>query len=269
MRTFPDEPEGRAVARSEDSNPWRVPLLALGGDFMTGEEIGARAKELRIPKGGLYFRGRVSVLGDVTPTTARDVLAIFPAWLIDKTWSSSANLSREAVMQAHVDACHEWGRTRLAGMGECARLGELLVRAVDGTHPAGAVLARAWQQAERPVDAPALAAHAAMVLREMRGALHFAALSLVNLPVTRAALVDDLGGASRLRRTGWSREETTALVADAQEGDAERWAEAESATDAAFLAAVGEALGESGTNELGGLLLGAYEARRGGTGTAH
>lgn len=250
------------MSQPKQQNPWRVPLLALGGDFMTGDEIGVQAKSLGIPKGGLYFRGRVGALGELTSAAAHDVLAIFPESLIDKTWTSSSAIPTSATVEAYTAACHDWGRHRLADLAAGGRLAKLLNRAVDGVDPVGAHLAQGWRRAARPADTPASVAHAAMVLREVRGGLHFAALALVNLPVTRAIVADDLGGVARMRRTGWSREAADEVAASAQPGDAERWREAEAATEAAFIGALAEVLGEDGVNELGGLVLEAYEASR-------
>lgn len=244
------------------ASPWRLPVLALGGDFMTGDEMAAHAQQLHIAKGGLYFRGRVGILGDVTAATARDVLAIFPDWLIEKTWSTSHKLSRSTAVEAYVAACHEWGRARLSSFANAGRLAELLGVAVDGIDPPGAALAAAWQRAERPDDEAARVAHTAMVLREVRGAMHFASLTLVNLPITRAVLVDDLGGVTRLRRTGWSESAAEAIVASAREGDEARWREAETATEAAFLGALGDVLAKREVDELAGLLTDAHEASR-------
>lgn len=250
------------MSQPPQRNPWRVPLLALGGDFMTGDEIGEQAKELGIPKGGLYFRGRVGVLGDLTATAAHDLLAIFPAWLIDRTWTSSASIPAPRAVEAYTASCHDWGRRHLADLPAGERLADLLARAVDGVEPVGAVLARAWQHAERPDDVPARAAHAAMVLREVRGGLHFAALSLVSLPIMRAVVADDLGGAGRMRRTGWSKEAIAEIVDSARSDDKERWREAEAATEAAFVGVLGDALTVDEMNELGGLVLDAYAASR-------
>lgn len=243
-------------------NPWRVPLLALGGDFMTSQQLGAAAKSAGLSAGALYFRGRVSVLGDVTSATARDVLAIFPERLVDKTWAATEQLSAADASALYLQSCHAWGRAHLGGAEDAERLADLLARVVDAADPAGAALARAWRRVDRPADLPALIAHLSMLLREIRGALHFSALSLVSLPVMRAALVDDLGGKARLLRTGWTSSDVDAITASAERGDYERWREAEGATEGAFVGMLGEALTEPEINVLGRRLIAAYDTSR-------
>ena len=54
-----------------------------------------------------------------------------------------------------------------------------------------------------------------MLLRELRGGLHFAALRAHGLDIPVAVLADPSGGVGRLRRTGWRHEQVDALQARA------------------------------------------------------
>jgi hypothetical protein len=58
-----------ALAVSRNS---RAALVDTGGRFMVSSEMAARAKELGMQAGGLYFRGRVGALGEVPSPVASD-----------------------------------------------------------------------------------------------------------------------------------------------------------------------------------------------------
>ncbi|MEV8443142.1 hypothetical protein AB0425_37675 [Actinosynnema sp. NPDC051121] len=75
-----------------------------------------------------------------------------------------------------------------------------------------------------------------MVLRELRGGLHFAALRAVGLGVTQAVALDPGGGRGRLLRTGWRPEDAEALPASVADRPdlRDRWRRAERSTDDRF-----------------------------------
>jgi hypothetical protein len=208
-----------------------TPLVDTGGRFMTGAEMAAAGEALGVPAPALYLRGRVAALGEVGAAVAESVLAIFPTVAVHGTWRRTSALPAPAAAAAYGRACHDWGRRYLEPLGpDVAGPAE---RVVDTADVSALPLTAAWRARPRPDDAPARAAHALMLLRELRGGLHFCALRAEGLTVPLAALVDPLGGAERLRRTGWPDDAVAALVATAGAvGDAEaRWHRAEAATD--------------------------------------
>jgi hypothetical protein len=73
-----------------------------------------------------------------------------------------------------------------------------------------------------------------MLLRELRGGLHFCALRSLGIPVPLATLADPRGGAERLLRTGWPAPVVDALAAQVAGDLGARWQAAEAATDATF-----------------------------------
>jgi helix-turn-helix protein len=213
-----------------------IALVDVGGRFMTGAEMAGAAKPFGMPAGGLYFRGRGGALGAVSASVATSAIGIFPSWVIELTWRDSAALPTHVAVGAYVRACEQWGHNHLTHVAGLARLAELAERVVDRADTSALPLFAAWRARPRPEDVPARAAFALMLLRELRGGLHFAALHSAGLDIPLAVVGDPRGGEARLRRTAWRDDEITALLARAAATPqlAQRWAAAEATTNAAF-----------------------------------
>jgi hypothetical protein len=218
------------------SRDTRAALVDTGGRFMTSRQMTAAAQRLGMQAGGLYFRGRVGPLGALSAPAAVATIAIFPAWVVELTWAQSADLPDSVAVDAYVAACGAWGDAHLSGLPGADRLATLAEAVVDEADPSALPLFAAWKAQPRPAGGPARTACALMVLRELRGGLHFAALRCHGLPVPAAVLADPGGGLSRLRRTAWRDDEILALQAyAAATPDLERrWVAAEEDTTAAF-----------------------------------
>ncbi|MGP4004135.1 SCO6745 family protein [Streptomyces sp. 8N706] len=229
-------------------------VVQLGGWFMTSPELNARGAELGLADRLLYFRGRAAVLGDPPPRLVTQVLGIFPAWVIDYTWENSAEVTPAQALEAYSRSCWDWGRNHLTGTPEAVRTARLAHRVVDAADGSALPLFAGWRAADRPydTDGPAALAHALMLLRELRGGLHFAALRASGIGVTDAVVADPGGGRARLLRTAWPEEEADALVARAEKIPdlTERWQRAERLTEEAFDRAAAAALPESEFVEL-------------------
>ncbi|ROP39659.1 SCO6745 family protein [Saccharothrix texasensis] len=212
----------------------RDALVGRAGSFMTSPELAAREEAAGLPPRTLYFRGRTAVLGNPPPGVVASVLGIFPEWLVQAALVRT--LPAERAIEAYLGACWDWARDHLGGTPEPARFAELAFTVVDGADASALPLFRGWREVARPDDGPAALGHALMVLRELRGGLHFAALRAVGLGVTQAVALDPGGGRGRLLRTGWRPEDADALLtAVAGRPDlAARWRQAEQATDDRF-----------------------------------
>ena len=94
----------------------------------------------------------------------------------------------------------------------------------------------AWRAQDRPDDTSGHAAYLVMLLRELRGGLHFAALRAQGIEIPVAVLADPNGGVTRLRQTGWRTEQIEGLQERAARVPdlAARWTAAEQMTDAAY-----------------------------------
>jgi Helix-turn-helix family len=214
----------------------RAGLVDAGGRFMVGSEMAARAKEWGTHAGGLYFRGRIGALGEVSSQVATAMLGIFPGWVIDFTWRETAALPASAAVEAYRGACADWGASHLSGLPGMARLADLAGRVAAAASAPAVPLFAAWQAQPGPAADGPRAAHALAVLRELRGGLHFAALRSHRLEIPLAVLADPGGGPARLRRTAWEEnaiaklQQRAAAMPDLQS----RWQAAENATHAAF-----------------------------------
>ncbi|MEU4743043.1 hypothetical protein AB0G02_21625 [Actinosynnema sp. NPDC023658] len=212
----------------------REPLVRIAGTFMASPELAAREQAVGLPPRTLYFRGRTAVLGDPSPGVAASVLGIFPEWLVGMALARPFPADR--AVEAYLGGCWDWSRNHLAEVAEADRFADLAFAVVDGADASALPLFRGWRDAARPEDGPARLGHALMVLRELRGGLHFAALRAVGLSITQAVALDPEGGLGRLRRTGWRPDDAEALLASvAGRPDLEaRWRQAERLTDERF-----------------------------------
>ncbi len=244
-----------ADAPSTQISPVRA-LVDTGGRFMVSPQMEAAAEPFGMKSGAFYFRGRVSALGAVSAEVATAALAIFPAPLIELVWERSSAMPAAVALNGYSDACVLWGREHFASFDGAARLGELVTRVVDTCDPSSLVLFSAWRAQPRPDDVEGHTAYAVMLLRELRGGLHFAALRAHGLDIPVAVLADPSGGVSRLRRTGWRHDQIEELEtrASAVHDLVNRWKAAEAMTDAAYEGAI-SVLTPTERTELEALLL--------------
>jgi hypothetical protein len=231
-------------------------LVETGGRFMTSKQMESAAEPFGMKSGAFYFRGRAAAMGDVTAPVAAATLAIFPTSLISTVWERSAAMPAQVALTGYQDACLLWWQQYFAGFEGAARLGELAARAVDAVDPSGLALFAAWRAQERPDDTSGHAAHVVMLLRELRGGLHFAAVRAHGIDIPVAVLADPHGGVARLRRTGWRHEQIAELETRAQAMPdlSARWSAAEAMTDASYDGALGALTREERT-ELDALLI--------------
>ncbi len=236
----------------------RPALVRLGGAFMTSEDIVAAARPLALSPLGLYFQGRSGALGHLTTASVTRLFGMFPARAVDSAMGGREPLvPPSTAATAFARAAAAWGTRHLGDLpdDDLLRLSSLAEAVVDRTPTDALPLAAAWAQQPRPEEPAARAAHAAFLLRELRGALHFAALALHGLPVAQAVLAEPDAGPSRLRFFGWRDAEVAELEAAMDDDDRRgRWTAAESDTDDALTARVLAALGEDDAHELAALL---------------
>ena len=154
----------------------------IGASFYFAPETVARGKELGLDGFRFYFLGRGGVLGDVESAVVHSAFGYFHPRLIARMWDSAKTRvpPREAARE-YIECGHRFGREVFAeveGLDAYVDAATQLIGAVDG----GAMALFAGVRAEPlPDDAPAAAIHQAMVLREMRGSAHLAAITTVGL----------------------------------------------------------------------------------------
>jgi hypothetical protein len=150
----------------------------LASHFMLDMATYARGGELGFDGLDFYVAGRGGALGEVD---AAVVTAAFVFWNPDHvaaSWDRSASvLSRAEAARAFAAAAHAWADEHLPSDGDLDRVAELAGRIADAASVAAAPLFAGWRTLPEPTGSPAaLALHRCNALRELRGALHGAAV---------------------------------------------------------------------------------------------
>lgn len=177
---------------------------SLGGAFMISRYAKAAATEQGLD--GVwtsYFAGRCGVLGAVDADVVVAGLGFYPADVVRIGWEASWKSTSPARSGArYAQACHEWGRVKLAGLDGCGRIAELAGTVAAAADVAGLPLFAAWRAVPLPADDEARAAQAIHVLREHRGGLHAIAVLAAGLTPLQAILAGP-GGEGNAAFFGW------------------------------------------------------------------
>jgi hypothetical protein len=159
----------------------------IGSAFYFHPDTLARAKSLGLDGFRMYFLGRGGVLGDVEPDVVSSAFGYFEPGLLAHMWNSAKEIMapRDAA-RAYMACNHDLGRAKLAevaGLDEYADAAAAVVAAVDvGGYP----LFAGVRAEPVPADAPARAIHLGMVMRELRGSVHLAAVRAAGLTTLTA-----------------------------------------------------------------------------------
>jgi hypothetical protein len=154
----------------------------IGASFYFESETKARGREIGLDGFRFYFLGRGGVLGDVDSAVVRSAFGYFHPRLIEHMWDTAKEkvAPRDAARE-YIACGHAFGRRTFAGIDGLEAYVDAaasLISSVDG----GAMALFAGVRAEPVPDDPSAAAlHQAMVLREMRGSAHLAAITAVGL----------------------------------------------------------------------------------------
>jgi hypothetical protein len=153
-------------------------------------------------------------------------LVFFAPEIVEEAWERSRPvMSRADAAREWAGRCHVVAREQFPEDFEWRTLADLLGRVVRTASVAGAPLFAGWRALPEPDDGRALALHRLNALRELRGALHGAAVLTVGLAPVEAILVRS---PAMIPVFGWQE-------APADPGPFnERWALAEARTDRMF-----------------------------------
>ncbi|QIS04193.1 hypothetical protein F5X71_19315 [Nocardia brasiliensis] len=232
-------------------------ISELGGAFMLSREVKAFGSSIGVPGfHGPYTRGRGGVLGEVDADVVTAAFGFFAPDRVRSAWESTPIAAAEGA-QRYLHACQEFGRRKLASFDDADRLAELLGRVANAASPAGLALFAGWRALPLPADGRARVAQLAHVVRELRGGLHFIAVTAHGLTPLEAILVSGspvLDGGDQARLLGWP--EPFAAPTAAQR---ERWQAAEELTDK-LIQPYFEVLDEAERQELTTLLTAAHHA---------
>jgi hypothetical protein len=231
-----------SITPEQAAHDIREAVLRVPGRFMTDPATYARAVDLGFEGADFYIAGRGSALGEVPAGVVTAALVFFSPDVVEPAWERSARvMSRREAAEAWAAGLHVHAREHDTGQVDWVELATLLGRVVAFAPVAGAPLFAGWRDLPEPDDAPALAMHRLNALRELRGALHGAAVLTVGLAPVEAIVVRT---PDMVRTFGW-----TEAPADPAPFN-ERWALAEARTDRMF----GRPLGVLDGDERGALV---------------
>lgn len=220
----------------------RESIVTLASKFMTDPASYAYGNELGFEGMDFYVAGRGGVLGDTPAGVVAAAFVFFAPDVVEAAWERSRPvMSRELAAREWAGRCHATARERFPDDFDWPALSGLLGRVVSVASVAGAPLFAGWRALPEPDDARALALHRLNALRELRGALHGAAVLTVGLAPVEAIVVRT---PAMIPVFGW--QEAPADPAPYHE----RWALAEARTDRMF----GRHLAVLDANERGALV---------------
>ena len=160
----------------------REAIVRGTGRFMMDPEAYAHGQSLGFEGMDFYLAGRAGVLGDVPGEVAAAALVFFAPDIVCAMWQrAGAVMPRAQAAQAWADWGYMWARAHFGADLDWDRLADLLARIVAAAPVAGAPLFAGWRLLPAPVDAKARTIYGMNALRELRGALHGAAVLTVGL----------------------------------------------------------------------------------------
>jgi helix-turn-helix protein len=213
------------VTPQQAAHDTRAAIVLFTAGFMMDPATHTRGTELGFEGFDFYVAGRGGVLGDAPADVVVATFLFFAPDAVRAGWERSANvISRRQAAEEWAATAHDWARRNLAADTDWARVAELIGRVVQRADVAGAPLFAGWRTLPEPSagDAKALAIHRLNALRELRGALHGAAVLTVGLTPFEAGSVL---APKMLSVQGW-----TEPARDA-EALRDRWQLAEARTD--------------------------------------
>lgn len=178
-------------------------IVGLPAGFMMDAKTYERGSELGFEGLDFYVAGRGGALGDVPAAVVSAAFVFFNPETVAPMWERSAPvMGRLDAARAFAGCAASWAEEHLAEGVDYRRLAELSGSVISNASPAGLALFAGWAQVEEPQgSSKALALHRLNVLREMRGALHGAAVTASGLDPRTAVMLRSPHMASVL---GWA-----------------------------------------------------------------
>lgn len=177
-------------------------IATVGGAFMLDDATTARGASVGLEFAEFYGLGRGGVLGDAPPDVVASAFQFFPPEIVVAVWTTArAKMAPADAVGHYTEACRAWGRAHLAGVPGLDALCRAAEKMVAAASIAGAPLYAGWRAVELPDDVEGRAAQLLHVLREFRGANHFAAVVASGLTPLEAVVVS--GGSDVAALFGW------------------------------------------------------------------
>jgi hypothetical protein len=167
-------------------------VVGVPARFVQDRDTFARGADLGFEGVDFYVAGRGGVLGDVHGDVVAAAFWVFAPEAVRAAWDrSAATMSRRDAATAWLECSYRWARTHLGDGPDHARAADLLGRIVQQAAVAGAPVFAALRTVPEPGpdDVEALFQHRLNGVRELRGALHGAAVLTVGLRPVEAMMV--------------------------------------------------------------------------------
>lgn len=150
-----------------------------------------------------YVAGRGGVLGETTGATVASVFAVFEPTALAAMWDEGVAVRGAAgAAQLYWDQTAGFGRKYLGGADGLERIAALGEKVIAATPTAGLPLFAGWSAMPLADDPAARALQVMFVLRELRAAVHFNALSLSGVTPVEAHMLNK--GAEYTAMFGWA-----------------------------------------------------------------
>lgn len=137
----------------------------------------ARSKEAGLDGFRMYVLGRGGVLGDVESSVVWSAFGYFHPAVVKKMWdTASERMSPRDASRNYLDWAEELGREKFAGVEGLDAFNEAAAALIAAVNPAALALFAGYSAEQPPADAAGAAMFNAIVLRELRGSVHLAAI---------------------------------------------------------------------------------------------
>jgi hypothetical protein len=200
------------------------------------------------------------VRGEATAVTVTSVFVVFEPNLLWGQWEEGVAVrGAAAAAELYWQQIAGFGRRHLAGAAGLDRIAALGEKIIAAAPDAGLPLYAGWRTMPLADDAPARALQVMQILRELRGGVHFNALTISGITPVEAHMLNK--GRQYAAMFGWP--EPLADDADKKE----RYAEVEEATNRRMAEIFADALTPDEADELARLSAGALESLKASTAT--
>ena len=207
-----------------------------------------------------YVAGRGGVLGEATAATVCSVFVVFEPTLLRGLWEEGvAVCGARGAADVYWEQAARFARKHLAGAEGLDRIAALGEKVIAAAPDAGLPLYAGWRTMPLADDAPARALQVMHVLRELRGGVHFNALTISGITPVEAHMLNK--GQQYAAMFGWS--EPFPDGADKKD----RYAEVEQATNRRMAEIFAASLTPEEADELARLSAGALASLKVGAPT--
>ena len=149
-----------------------------------------------------YMAGRAGPLGDVDARIVDSVFGVFAPGAIDMLWGGGKPVhGAKGGAELYFGQAADWGRAKLSDADGAARIVELGEKVIAAAPGLGLPLFVGWRMLPRVDDPAGRAMQVILVLRELRGSIHLAALAAHGLGPVEAHLLNK--GAEYCAFFGW------------------------------------------------------------------